>query len=683
MPGDSNERRADSRGAEYMRALVNRLNETAYSYYTLDKPIISDAQWDALYDELLALERETGVRLPDSPTRRVGGEPLSAFEPHAHIARLWSLDKTTTEAGVREWASRAEKLRSSPIDGDSLPPIEYIVEYKLDGLTINLTYENGALVQAATRGSGVVGEAILPQARTIRQVPLSIPFLGKMEVQGEAIMRFSALNAYNRSADVPLKNARNAAAGALRNLDPNVTAQRRLDLFCYQIGMIEPAPDDPNPSWRIVPYDNHADMLEFLRMNRFPISPEARTAKNIDEAIAHVRALEATRDSLDYLIDGAVIKISDLKTRAELGSTDKFPRWAIAFKFRAEEAVTRLEAVTWELGRTGKLTPLAHLAPVDLAGATVRRATLNNPGDIERKNVRVGAMVWLRRSGDVIPEILGRTDETFPDEEPIVPPGVCPACGMPVVMRGAYLYCENRDCRPQRVARLAHFASRDAMDIETFSEKTAALLYDALGVRSADELYTLDATALADLPGFGEKRARNLIEAINISKTRSLGAFLYALGIPNVGTKTARNLAERFGSIDAIRCAQTDALIAMDDVGEIVARSVADFFASEENLRLIANLERAGVRPAVERIEAAADGAFVGETVVITGTLSGLMRKEAQDAVRAAGGAVADSVTKKTTLVVAGESAGSKLDKARALGITVIDETTFMERLEL
>jgi len=662
-----------------MRLLVDRLNESSYAYYVLDEPIISDAQWDELYDELTALERETGVRLPDSPTRRVGGEPLASFEPHAHLARLWSLDKTTSEEGVCEWVARAEKVRAQ----SDLPELSFAIEYKFDGLTINLTYRGGMLVQAATRGDGVTGEAILPQAMAIRGLPLSIPFSGLMEVQGEAVMRFSTLEEYNKNADVPLKNPRNGAAGALRNLDPAETARRKLDIFCYQVGMIEPNESDPNPNWRKSPYDNHMDMIAFLRQNRFPVSTAVRYAGDIEEAIRHVRELEATRASLDFQIDGAVIKISDLETRGALGHTDKFPRWALAYKFKAEEVVTKLVDVTWELGRTGKLTPLAHLEPVDLAGVTVRRATLNNAGDIERKKVRVGAMVWLRRSGDVIPEILGRTDESFPDEHDISVPDTCPACSGELEARGAHIYCANRDCRPRRIAALTHFASRGAMDIETFSEKTAALLYDELGVRSPDDLYALDESSLSALPGFGEKRARNLLEALERSKSRPLDAYIYALGIPNVGSKTARELAGRYGSIDALSNAGIDELTKIEDVGDIIAGSIADFLASDDGRQLVDSLRRAGIDPTTDFCVDTEKtiGVFTGETIVITGTLSSFTRKEAQDSVRVSGGNVADSVTKKVTLIVAGENAGSKLDKARALGIPVIDETEFMERL--
>ncbi|MDR2657690.1 MAG: NAD-dependent DNA ligase LigA [Oscillospiraceae bacterium] len=673
-----------------MRSLVDRLNETARAYYVHDAPIISDAEWDALYDELRRMELESGVVLPDSPTTRVGGEPLAAFEPHTHLARLWSLDKTTSEQGLREWAARAARLLTEDATEDSGGIEPFVVEYKLDGLTINLTYENGELTQAATRGNGTVGEAILPQARTIRAIPLTIPFKGRMEAQGEAIMRFSTLDAYNKTADVPLKNARNAAAGALRNLDPAVTASRKLDIFCYQVGFIQPNPDDPNPAWRDVPYTDHIGMLAFLRMNGIPVSPEARAASTMDEAIAAVRELESNRERLDFMIDGAVVKVAGIAPRRALGATDKFPRWAIAFKFQAEEAVTRLTAVTWELGRTGKLTPLAWLDPVELAGVTISKATLNNQGDIERKRVSIGCDVWLRRSGDVIPEILGRTDELFPDERPIVAPEFCPACGAPVERRGAHLFCGNRDCMPQRVARLTHFASRSAMDIDAFSEKTAELLYDRIGLRSPDELYSLTEERLIGLPGMGSKRASNLLAAIERSKSRPLDAVLFALGIPNVGAKTARDLAERFSSIDALRLADAESLTAVEDVGGVVAESVIEFFKQDENIRLIDGLKRTGIDPMRASSDASSTneassggvkGALDGELVVITGTLALFSRREAEEAVRAAGGKTGDSVTKKTTLVIAGESAGSKLDKARSLGIPVEDEAYLLARL--
>ena len=656
-----------------MEELVAYLNDMAYRYYTLDDPTISDAEYDRLYDELVRLEQETGVRLPDSPTRRVGGEVLSGFEPHTHLARLWSMGKAQSIEALEDWARRAEKLRQEAVEGGaSLPPIRFVVEHKFDGLTVNLTYEGGRLVGAATRGNGVTGEAILPQVMTIRSIPLSIPFTGRMEVHGEGFMRISVLEKYNQTADVPLKNPRNAAAGALRNLDPNVTASRHLDACFYDVGYIEGKT-----------FATQHEMLDFLRENRFPVSDCELDADSLAGAIAAVRQIEESRGSLDYDIDGAVIKIDDYATRDALGYTDKFPRWAVAYKFEAEEMTTELLAVDWQIGRTGKLTPVAKVAPVELAGATVRQATLNNWQDIQRKRVKIGARVWIRRSNEVIPEIMGRVDEFAEGERDVEKPGVCPSCGAALVERGAHLFCPNRDgCKPQIVMRLSHFASRDAMDIDTFSEKTAAQLVDAGLLQEADQLYGLTREQLCGLERFGEKKAENLLAAIEKSKGRRLDSFIYAIGIPNIGTKTARDLADRFGSIDALRTADRDELTRMDDVGEIVADSVAGFFEDPANVRLVDALLAAGVSPAWEKKDTSS-GPFAGMTVVVTGTLASMGRKEAEEAIRQAGGKAAGSVSKKTSLVVAGEAAGSKLDKAQSLGVEVIGEEEFLRRLNL
>ena len=651
-----------------MRELVDWLNETAYQYYTLDDPTVSDREWDAKYDELVRMERETGERLPDSPTRRVGGAVLPYFEPHTHLARLWSMDKAQSVDALRDWARRAEKLRAEA--NADLPAPEYVVEHKFDGLTINLTYENGQLVGAATRGNGVVGEEILPQVRTIRSVPLSIPFQGRMEVHGEGFMRISVLEAYNRTAKEPLKNPRNAAAGALRNLDPGVTAARRLDACFYDVGYIEGKA-----------FANQREMMDFLRENRFPVSDCEIYCPTLERAIEAVREIEQTRGDLDYMIDGAVLKLCDFATRDALGFTDKFPRWAVAYKFEAEEVTTLLTDVTWQIGRTGKLTPLAHVEPVELAGATVRRATLNNWTDIQRKRVRIGARVWIRRSNEVIPEIMGRVDEFEPGERDVEKPAVCPECGSPLEERGAHLFCPNRDgCRRQIVMRLSHFAGRDAMDIDTFSEKTAEQLVDAGLLQEADQLYRLTAEQLTGLDRFGEKKAAKLVAAIEASKHRRLDAFIYAIGIPNIGVKTARDLAERFGSMDALRAATAEDLTGMDDVGEIVAESVRGFFADPANRRLVDALLAEGVVPEAPQ-RPAEGGAFEGMTVVVTGTLASMSRAEAEEAVRQAGGKAAGSVSKKTSLVVYGEAAGSKLTKAQALGVPVADEAEFLRRL--
>jgi len=650
-----------------MRELVDRLNEASRRYYDLNEAAMSDDEWDAMYAELRALEEKTGERLSDSPTRRVGGEVMDGFEPHRHIARLWSMDKAQSEEEIFAWAQRAQKLTA---EAGGLPENEYCVEYKLDGLTLNLTYEDGRLVQAATRGNGEVGEAILPQAMTIRTIPLEIPFKGRMEVQGECIMRLSQLEKYNLTAAEPLKNARNGAAGALRNLDPKVTASRHLDAFFYQVGYIEG-----------MHFDTQADMLEFLRHNGFCLSPFVRRAGTIEEALEIIKGIEQERDSLDFLIDGATIKIADMRTREVLGTTDKFPRWSVAFKFAAQETVTRLEDISWELGRTGKLTPLAHLEPVDICGVTVKRATLNNYGDICRKRVRIGSDVWVRRSNDVIPEIMGVVweGEGEAPETDIVPPVVCPACGGELTQRGAHIFCMNRQtCRPQAIARMAHFASRQGLDIEAFSEKTAELFYDQLGVRSAADLYTLEKDAMVALKGFGVRKAEKLLAELQKSKNCELDAFLFAIGIPNIGKKTARDLMSHFGSLQALMDAKPEELVQLDDVGEIVAASITDYFAQEENYRFVQRLLEMGVSPQAKAQEDAGT-LFADMTFVLTGTLPTLTRAEAEEIIRKNGGKTSGSVSKKTSVVLAGESAGSKLIKAQSLGVRIMDEAEFIQ----
>lgn len=644
-----------------MRVLADELNRASQAYYFTSEPIMSDMEWDKRYDELSMLEKETGVVLPDSPTHRVGGEVMTAFAPHTHINRLWSMDKAQSIGAVEDWIRRTEKLSGQE-------NLRYCIEYKFDGLTLNLTYRDGCLVQAATRGNGITGEAILAQAKTIRTVPLTIPYKGLLEVQGECIMRLSALDKYNQTAKEPLKNARNAAAGALRNLDPAVTASRHLDAFFYQIGTIE------NP-----PYTDQQGMLNFLRENGFQVSPYLGQCQSIAEIEACIHAIEEERSSLDFLIDGVLVKVSDLSVRVSMGYTDRFPRWAIAFKFEAEETTTTIRSVTWDVGRTGKLTPVAHVEPVDFYGVTVRKATLNNWGDIQRKRVAIGAKVWIRRSNDVIPEIMGHVGDPEEGETPIERPAICPACGSALIERGAHIFCMNRDsCRPQAVARISHFASRDAMDIEGLSEKTAGQLYDQMSVRDPADLYTLTREQALTLDGFKEKKADNLLGALEKSKHCTLDAFLFAVGIPNIGRKTARDLAANFGTLENVSHATAEELVAIDDVGDIVAQSVIEFFSFEENRRMIARLLEAGVTP--QETKKVEGGVFDGMSIVVTGTLPSLSRKEAEELIAANGGKAASSVSKKTAFVVAGEAAGSKLTKAQTLGIEVIDEAELLRR---
>ena len=649
---------------ERLRELTDRLNSASYAYYVLDEPVISDKQWDEMYDELKALERETGITQADSPTRHVGGETLKGFEQHRHINRLWSMDKVQSLEELDAWIERTERAAGQT-------DLLYYLEYKFDGLTLNLTYNEGRLIMAATRGNGEVGEAVLPQAQTIYSIPREIPYKGLMEVQGECIMRLSTLEKYNRTADEPLKNARNAAAGALRNLDPSVTASRHLDAFFYQIGTIT----DP-------PYRTQPEMLAFLRENGFQVSPFLGSGRGRAELESGIREIEESRDRLDWQIDGAVIKVGDVALRERLGFTEKFPRWAVAYKFEAEEAVTRLENVTWELGRTGRVTPRAYVTPVDFYGVTVQRATLNNIADIERKKLAIGCDVWLRRSNDVIPEIMGRAGEPREGEKPIIPPEVCPACGEKLIMRGAHLYCMNRlSCRPQTVARIGHFAGREAMDIDGLSEKTAGQMYDAFSLRDPAELYSLTPADLQMLDGFQQKKAIKLADALEKSKRCTLDAFLYALGIPNIGRKTARDLAAHFGSLERIAAADEEALCAVADIGEIVAQSVTEFFGFEENRGMIDRLLKAGVTPeASDSGTGRGSGVFSGMSIVVTGTLPTLSRKQAEDLIREHGGSPTSSVSGKTAFVVVGADPGSKLEKARGLGIETVDEAELLHR---
>ncbi|MVP01614.1 NAD-dependent DNA ligase LigA [Paenibacillus lutrae] len=665
--------------ASEMRTLIEAIDTHNYNYYTLDRPVVSDAEYDKLYDRLVELEQTTGTTLPNSPTLRVGGELLKGFEPHRHLSRLWSLDKTRDKDGLNAWLTRVLKLvgdynKNNP--EQPLPHPTFVVELKFDGLTLNLTYDQGRLVQASTRGNGAVGEGILEQVKTIRSVPLEIPYKdGIIEVQGEGLMFLSVLDQYNQTAAEPLKNARNAAAGALRNLNPKTTAQRKLNAFFYNIGYSDN-----------IRFDNHQEMVAFLKDNRFKVSPDTNYFDSIDDVMSQLEKIGSERLSYDFLIDGAVVKVADMRTREVLGYTDKFPRWAIAFKFEAEEVTTVLESVSWEVGRTGKITPVARVEPVDLAGVTVQNCTLNNIGDIERKNLKhaLGSLVYIRRSNDVIPEILGKATEESDGEE-IVCPTQCPACGTELEQRGAHLFCPNRlGCRPQMIGRITHFASRDAMDIDTFSVMTAEQLYQECGVRDPADLYKLTYDDLINLDRFGEKKANKLLAAFDKSKECDLSSFLFALGIPNTGKTTTRVLADHFGSLEKVMHASIEELISLHDVGGIVADSIYTFFRDPLMQDSIARMQAAGVQPrAEEKPAAAADEShpFFGKTIVLTGTLSAMSRDEAADRLEALGAKVTGSVSKKTDIVIAGESAGSKLAKAQSLGIRVIDDE--QELLEL
>ena len=644
-----------------MIELVALLNRYAKEYYELDNPTVSDADYDALYDELLALEAELGIVLPDSPTLRVGGDVQKGFATVTHRERLYSLDKSKTKEGIAEWMDKVVKENGGWAD--------MTLEYKYDGLTLNVSYEKGALVKAVTRGDGTVGEDVTKQALTIANLPRRIPFEGIVDVQGECIMKLSALEAYNATAEVPLKNARNAAAGGIRNTDPKEAAKRHLSFAAYNIGYHEG-----------LTLATQEDMHRFLIEQGFDCQDYFRLVTQNEDWKALLDQAEQNRPHLDYLIDGMVFKVNDLALREELGVTAKFPKWAIAYKFKAEEVVSRVLDVKWQVSRTGKLNPLAVLEPVDIGGVEVKKATLSNISEIRRKDIRIGSDVFVRRSGDVIPEILGiaRHNE---DSREVPVPTVCPACGAPVRQDGVFLYCTNPEhCAPRVIATIEHFGAKDAMDIEGLSVKSIEQLYNEVGLRTPDQLYTLTKEQLLSLDGYKDKKADNILASIAKSKHIPLSRFLTALAIPGIGKRTAGQLADTFGSLEAIAKASVDDLLALDDFGMIMASNVVDFFADPTNQKLVQNLLSLGIT-IEDKPQSNLDGCFKGEVVVLTGSLSSYKRSQAQELIRLHGGEVADSISKRVTLVVAGSDAGSKLQKAEKLGITVIDEDQFEERM--
>ena len=652
---------------EEMKKLVDRLNELNYHYYVLDEPIASDDEWDSLYAKLRKLEEQTGVILENSPTKRVGGEPIKAFETVKHKVRLWSMDKAQSFDELYAWEEKVNK-RLKEVFGELARPV-YSLEYKFDGLTVNLTYSDGKLIDAVTRGNGEEGERIFEQAKTIRSIPLEIDFKGQLQVQGEGIMKISTFNKYNETALEPLKNPRNAAAGALRNLDPAVCAKRKLDIFLYNIGLIDGKD-----------FNSSSEAMQFLKEQKLPVNSYYETFESIAEVIERIKQKEVERASLDFQIDGMVIKVCDYAYREALGYTDKFPRWAIAYKFYAEQVPTKLLDVVWDVGRTGKVTPTALLEAVDIGGATVKRATLNNKWDIMRKKVRRGVDVWVRRSNDVIPEIMGVVDEQQSGRDIIIPT-VCPSCQTPLEEKGMLLFCPNRFCKPQIVARFVHYASRDAMDIESLSDKTAQQLINCFNLKDVADLYSLDYSQLVALEGWQDKKAQNLLQALENSKDCTLDAFIYALGIANVGKKTARDLANTFKSFDAFSLAKKEELLTISDVGEIVADGIIEFFADAKNIDMLARLFACGVTPR-ESVKIQTNSYFSGKGVVLTGKLENYTRDEAGKIIESLGGEIQSSVSKRTNILIAGEATGSKLEKAKKLGIEIIDEQKFMELIK-
>ena len=584
---------------------------------------------------------------------------MKGFERHTHIARLYSLDKSVSYDELDAFFTRVGKAVENP---------EYTVEYKFDGLTMCLTYENGRFVRATTRGNGVVGEDVTAQCLTIKSFPLTIDYKGVAEIQGEAVIRLSVLEKYNQTAKEQLKNARNAVAGAIRNLDPKITAERKCEILFYNVNFLSDGF-----------LETQEEHFGFLKKNGFKVYPFLRVCKSVEEVRSAIEEIELERKNIDVLTDGAVIKLNDCTAREALGYTDKFPRFAIAYKFEAEERETVVNEIKWQVGRTGKLTPLALVEPVDLGGATVRKATLNNFGDLTKKDVKVGSRVLIRRSNEVIPEILGAVAHAE-GSVPVSKPEKCPFCDSKVVENGANLFCPNRFCRPRIIGKVEHFAQKDAMDIEGLSEMTAGQMYDNLDLRNCSRLYALNSEDLEKLDGFKDKKIKNLLTAIEKSKSVSLDRFIFALGIDGVGKVAAKDLAKYFKSLENLAKADREELLSLENIGEVTAEAIVNWFKDEDNAKEVKNLLNSGITPKVKENKSVS-GVFSGEFVVLTGTLSTLKRSEAQKLIEERGGECQSSVTAKTTLVIAGESAGSKLDKAKKLNVKIIGEEEFKNML--
>ncbi|WP_460415994.1 NAD-dependent DNA ligase LigA [Planifilum fimeticola] len=654
--------------------LRREIEEHNYRYYVLDDPVITDAEYDRLMRELITLEEAfPDLITPDSPTQRVGGEPLPYFEKVEHSVPMLSLGNAFSEEDLREFDRRIR--RTAGVD-----KVRYVCELKIDGLAVSLRYENGVFVRGATRGDGQTGEDITQNLKTIRSLPLRLRRPVTLEVRGEAFMpkgEFQRINAQKEKRGEPLfANPRNAAAGSLRQLDPRLAAERALDIFLYGIGWMEGE----------VP-KTHAESLRFLADLGFKVNPAWRAVERIEDVMAYVEEWRQRRADLGYEIDGVVIKVDDLALREILGTTAKSPRWAVAYKFPAEEAVTILRDIEINVGRTGAVTPTALLDPVTLAGTTVKRASLHNEDIIREKGILLGDHVIVRKAGDIIPEIVGVLPERRTGEErPYRMPEYCPECNSRLVRLDGEvaLRCINPQCPAQTREGIIHFVSRGAMNIEGLGEKVVTQLFQAGLVRSVADLYYLKKEDLLPLERMGEKSVENLLASIERSKQNSVERLLFGLGIRFVGSKGALILARHFGHLDRIMEADREELESINEIGPKMADSIVTYFAKPEVREVVERLRAAGVNfsfkgPRTE--EAAAESPFAGKTVVLTGTLKHFSRKEASERIEALGGKVTGSVSKNTDLLIAGEKAGSKLRKAQDLGVQVIDEQTFLEML--
>nr|WP_255555761.1 NAD-dependent DNA ligase LigA [Rhodoferax sp. PAMC 29310] len=669
----------------YFVELKRNLHAHAHRYYVLDDPQIPDAEYDRLFQELQAIEFAHPEWLtPDSPTQRVGGRPLDAFVSVRHAVPMLSIrTETDTEAsGAENFDARAR--RELGLD-ESASPIAYVAEPKFDGLAMSLRYEQGVLVKAATRGDGEMGEDVTQNIRTIGQIPLRLPAKvpSVLEVRGEVYMRrddFEALNAKQRERGLKtFVNTRNAAAGAVRQLDPSIAAQRPLSFFAYGLGEVT-AVQSGGPS-----FETHFEMLQTLKSWGFPVSALVQVAQGATELVAYYQSIGQQRDGLGFDIDGVVYKVNSRELQRRMGFVTREPRWAVAHKFPAQEQLTTVLGIEVQVGRTGKLTPVAKLAPVFVGGVTVTNATLHNEDEARRKDVRVGDTVIVRRAGDVIPEVVSvLLDKRVADAPQFTMPHICPVCGSAAVREedeADYRCTGGLFCSAQRKQAILHFAQRRAVEIEGLGDKLVDQLVDAKVIHTLPDLYRLGFTALANLDRMADKSAQNIVAALEKSKQTTLPRFLFGLGIRHVGEATAKALAKHFGQLDTIMDATLEQLLEVDDVGPIVAQSLRTFFDQRHNREVVEQLRACGVTWPEGPPAPVTAKLLSGKTFVITGTLPTMGRDEAKDLIEAAGGKVAGSVSKKTTFVVAGAEAGSKLTKAQELGVAVLDEAGLMELL--
>jgi len=667
----------DKQEAEkHVKLLRREIERHNYLYYTLDQPEVSDAEYDALFQELLKLEEQfPELVTQDSPTQRVGGAPLQKFAQVTHRIPMLSLENAFEEKDIREFDERIKRFLGLPFDRD----IDYVCEPKMDGLAVELVYENGEFTIGSTRGDGFTGEDVTQNQKTIRSIPLRLstdnpPRL--LEVRGEiylGLAPFQRLNAERQEAgEPPFANPRNAAAGSIRQLDPRITARRPLSIFCYGPGEVDG-----------VEFGSQHEFLETLPRWGLPVNPEVHRVTGIEKVIEYYRETGEKRDSFPYEIDGVVVKVDSFHLQRELGQKSRSPRWAIAWKFPPRQAVTVIEAIVPQVGRTGVITPTAHLKPVEVSGVTVGRATLHNWEEMERKDIRIGDTVVIERAGDVIPAVVRVVTEKRTGAERALPlPDNCPECGSEVVKipGEVAVRCLGLSCPAQIRESIIHFASRHAMDIDGLGEKYIEQLLRLQLVRDVADLYYLKKEHFMQFERMGDKLADNLLNAIAGSRNRELSRFIFALGIRHVGEHTAKILANSFGSIEHLEKATEEELISVREIGPQVAHSIATFFHNPKNIEVIDRMMAAGVRPTVE--EKRVGGKLTGKTFVFTGALTRFTRDDAKHLVEKEGAHAAGSVSRKTDYVVAGSEAGSKLDKARELGVKVISEDEFLEMME-